>query len=89
MRHRHGAPETVVEALAYQLRGGFEALRESSAAQRISELDEPQMRDIAGRLTKERRGKSKSSETPPRVPPWKPNEIEAFIRIWRLANEGH
>src|SRR5688500_18771026 len=63
------APATTVEALAYQLRGGVDALRDQAALVRIAELDERQIKDIAQRLTKN-------------VPPWKPFEIEALIEIW-------
>ena len=85
-RRMSQAAGCTVEALAHQLRGGVRALREPSALRRISELREPQMREIAQRLTKERW--SKSGET--RRPPWERDEIETFIRIWGIANAtGH
>jgi hypothetical protein len=93
------ASDYLVEALAYQLRDGVDALKEPSALRRISEIDEAQMRDIADRLTKWRWRKFKSFETAPRVkrlpvadekgagPPWAPDEIEAFVDIWRVSRE--
>jgi hypothetical protein len=83
-RCRHGAPRSTVEALAYQLRGGVDALRERSTLRRISELNEPQMRNMAERLTKERWNKQGSKKVPP---PWQPDEIETLIKIWMIAHE--
>jgi len=80
---KHRATNSTVEALAYQLRGGVNALREPSAQRRLSELDDAQMREIAQRLTKSRWGKSNNGETPPKVPPWRQIEIETFVEIWR------
>jgi hypothetical protein len=84
------APEALVEALAYQLRGGVNALNEPSALRRISELDEAQMKDIAERLSKWRWGKLAPAgpRRLPRegdkgaVPPWDPEQINMFIKIW-------
>jgi hypothetical protein len=80
-RHDRAAASTV-EALAYQLRAGPGALRESSAQRRLSEFDESQVRELCGRLKKERWGISKHGEMPPRVPPWKPEEIESLVQTW-------
>jgi hypothetical protein len=80
-RRRHGAPLNLVEALAYQLRGGVDALRQQSALRRISELNEPQIRGLAERLTHERWNKSGTAKTPP----WQPDEIETLIKIWMIA----
>jgi hypothetical protein len=77
------AAGTTVEALAFQLRAGADALREPSTQRRLSELDQAQMREVAQRLTKPRWGKSKNGETPARVPPWRQSEIETFVEIWR------
>jgi hypothetical protein len=77
----HTAASTV-EALAYQLRAGPSSLRESWAQHRRAQLDEQQMREFCGRLTKERWGLSKNDEMPPRVPPWKPEEIESLVTLW-------
>src|SRR5271165_829399 len=55
--HAMSAAASTVEALAYQLRGGVEALRDLEAQRRLLELDEAQMREIANRLTKWRWGK--------------------------------
>lgn len=77
------AAESTVEALAYQLHAGTDALREASAQRRLAELDEAQMRGIAGRLTRARWGKS---DTPQRVPPWAESEIETFIETWRALH---
>jgi hypothetical protein len=84
-RRGRPAPATTVEAFAYQLRAGVDALRDQAALVRIAELDERQIKEIAQRLTKWRWGKSKNNETPPKVPPWKPFEIEALIEIWRIS----
>ena len=67
------AAASAVEALAYQLRDGVKALRDPSTLRRIAELSEPQMREIAKRLTK-------------RVPPWQADEINIFIKIWGTSN---
>ena len=67
-------------------RRGSLPLREHSALQRISQLDEGQAQDIAQRLTKERWGISKNGKMPPKVPPWKADEIETFVRIWKASH---
>jgi len=77
------AAASTVEALAYQLRGGVNSLREPSAQRRLSELDEIQAREIANRLTRPRWGKSKNGETPSKVPPWSQSEIDTFVEMWR------
>jgi hypothetical protein len=76
------APATVVEALAYQLRGGVNALREPSALRRISELDEKQAREMAKRLAKERYGKCEPGKPVFKVPPWSETEIKTFVKMW-------
>ena len=78
----NGAPQTVVEALAYQLRAGFSALHDPSAQRRLFELSKSQLKEMAERLTKERWALDGTR----RVPPWAPNEIKTLIRIWR---KGH
>jgi hypothetical protein len=79
---RDRAAASTVEALAYQTRAGVSALCESSAQRRLAQLDERQMRELCGRLTKERWGLSKNGEHPPRVPPWKPDEIQSLVQLW-------
>jgi hypothetical protein len=79
---RGSVAASTVEALAYQLRAGASALRESKAQRRLAQLDESQMREICGRLTKERWGISKNGEMPPRVPPWKLADIEQLVQLW-------
>ena len=76
------AAASTVEALAFQTRAGAAALRESSAQHRLAQLDESQMRELCGRLTKERWGISKNGEQPPRVPPWKPDEVQSLVQLW-------
>jgi hypothetical protein len=82
----------LVEALAFQLRGGVSALREPSALRRISEITEAEARNIAERLTRWRW--SKLALNAPRVnrlpypneagtvPPWEPAQVNMFIEIW-------
>jgi hypothetical protein len=72
------AASMTVEALAYQLRDGVDALREPSAQRRLSELDEAQLLDVAERLTLERWNKTGTA----RVPPWAPEEIETLMEMW-------
>jgi hypothetical protein len=72
-RKTYGAAPTVVEALAYQLRGGFHVLRKASTQRRLSELDERQVLDMAKRLGRERSG----------APPWSETEIKAFLELWK------
>jgi hypothetical protein len=79
---RDRAASSTVEAIAFQTRAGVAVLRESSAQRRLAQLDESQVRDLCGRLTKERWGMSKNGEPPPRVPPWKPDEIESLVVLW-------
>ena len=79
---RGRAAASTLEALAYQLRAGPSALRDPKAQDRLAQLDEGQMRELCGRLTKERWGISKNGEKPPRVPPWKPGEIESLVQKW-------
>jgi hypothetical protein len=80
---RHGrAAASTFEALAFQLRAGPSALRDSKVQHRLVQLDESQARELCGRLTKERWGISKGREQPARVPPWKPDEIESLVRLW-------
>jgi hypothetical protein len=92
-REARPAPKALlVEALAYQLRGGVNALKEPSALRRISELDEAQAKDIADRLTKWRWSKLALNaprvqrlpypNEPGTVPPWEPGQINMFIEIW-------
>jgi hypothetical protein len=79
LNQRDRAAVTVVEALAYQLRDGVKALRDPSAQRRISKMSEQQMLAAAARLTKEQWGRHGTR----RVPPWQPNEIASFIKIWK------
>ena len=76
------AAASTVEALAYQLRAGPSALRETSAQRRLSELDERQVRRFCKRLTRERWGISADGKLPPRVPPWKPAEVDSLLQLW-------
>src|ERR1700730_14672467 len=86
------APKALVEALAYQLRGGVTALTALTALRRIAELDEAQAKDIAERLTKWRWSKLalKAPRTerlpvsgePGAVPPWESAQIEMFVDLW-------
>jgi hypothetical protein len=80
------APATTVEALAYQLRGGVEVLREESALPRVAALDEKQAMDLANRLCKERFGKCEIGKPFFNVPAWTEFEIKTFIKIWRLSH---
>jgi hypothetical protein len=77
------AAGSTVEALAHQLRGGIDALREPSALRRLSELDETQMREIADRLARSRWGQFKKGE----MVPWTSEEIEAFAKLWRINRQ--
>jgi hypothetical protein len=72
----YGTTSSTVEALAYQLRGGFHVLRKASAQRRLFELDERQVHDMAKRLSRERCGS----------PAWSENEIKAFLELWK-ANQ--
>jgi hypothetical protein len=86
------APKALVEALAYQLRGGVIALKELSAQHRIAELDEAQAKDIAERLTKWRWSKLALNAPrverlpvpgePATVPPWESAQIKMFVDLW-------
>jgi hypothetical protein len=75
----NGAAASTVEALAFQLRRGFSALREPSAQCRLFELNEKQVSGIAKRLTIGRQ--------PQRVP-WSENEITALLEMWRAGRES-
>jgi hypothetical protein len=66
------AASSTVKTLAYQLRGGVVTLRDSSVIRRLSELDQIQLREIAQMLTK-------------RVPPWSPDQIAIFIKLWGIS----
>lgn len=70
------AAASTVEALAYQLRGGFSALRQPSAQIRLFELNEKQVSGLAKRLATGRK--------PQRVP-WPENEISALLEMWRAG----
>jgi hypothetical protein len=85
---KFAASSSTVEALAYQLRGGVCALRDSSAQRRLSELDELQMREIANRLIKPRWGKSVAGEPSSNMPPWSSVEIETILETWRALHVG-
>jgi hypothetical protein len=74
------AVASTLEALAFQLRGGVNALRETSALRRLGEFDEHRMKEIAQRLTKPRWNKAGDG----RVPPWSADEIETFFEVWSL-----
>jgi hypothetical protein len=71
---------STLEALAYELRAGPGALRDALTRRRLAELSELQMRDIAGRLTKQRWSNGKA---PKRVGPWQPDCIKMVIEMWR------
>jgi hypothetical protein len=95
----HPASQSTIEALAYQLCGRVDALREPSALRRLSELDEAQMHEIADRLTRWRWGKFENGATAPNVrrlpqagekgavPPWTPDEIETFMKVWMVSRD--
>jgi hypothetical protein len=99
LNRRPATPQSTVEALAYQLRGGVDALRDPSALRRLSELGETQMREIADRLTKWRWGKFENGKVAPNVrrlphageegavPPWTADEIETFMKIWMASRD--
>jgi hypothetical protein len=46
------AAESTIDALMYQLRSGLPALEQSSARERISQLNEKQFREVVTRLQK-------------------------------------
>jgi hypothetical protein len=99
--HMKAAAISTVEALAYQLRGGVETLRDPEAQRRLRELDETQVREIANRLTKWRWGKFGNGKKAPNVkrlpfageegavPPWEPANIETLFETWSRLHGNH
>jgi hypothetical protein len=75
---RPRAAASTVKALAFQLRGGVDTLRDSSARRRLADLSEQQLRELADHLGIWRWRR------------WSPDEIEVLIRIWgtNRANQG-
>ena len=77
------AQQTVVEALAFQLRAGPVALQEPSAIRRIGELSKEQAREIAQRLIKERWALDGTR----RAPPWPTEGVAEFVALWRRCHD--
>jgi hypothetical protein len=78
-----GAARFTLEALAHQLRGGVDALRNPTAQRRLDQLDESQLREICDRLGKERwnlDGKRK-------CPPWPAADVQALMKIWSETHD--
>jgi hypothetical protein len=71
-----GAAGSTIEALAYQLRAGFSALRKPSAQARLFELNKEQVSGVAKRLSKFRQ---------PQYVPWAEKEIAALLSMWRAG----
>ena len=80
-RRKAGAPVATVEAAAFMLRDGIASLKSEKLLAWIAQLSKSQMKEIAIRLSKERWSKNGSK----RVPPWEPDEIDAFIKVWRIS----
>ena len=80
-RSKVGAPIATFEAAAFMLRDGIASLKSEKLLAWIAQISESQMKEIAIRLSKERWSKNGSK----RVPPWEPDEIDAFIKVWRIS----
>jgi hypothetical protein len=79
---QHGASDSTVEAIAFSLRAGVEALRDRATLARIAQLNRAQAKKIAERLTNERWSKDGKR----RVPPWALSEVETFLQVWSIAD---
>jgi hypothetical protein len=73
---RPRAAASTVNALAFQLRGGVDALRDPSTLRRLSDLSERQLRDLADHLGIWRWRR------------WSPDEIVVLVRIWGTNHFG-
>jgi len=76
-RGREAASATT-DALMYSLRRGPDALADSSALRRLSELNERKLIDVAARLQKLK------SEI---APAWLPDQIKILAAVWRKLHE--
>jgi hypothetical protein len=76
-RLRGRAATSEVEALAFSLRKGIEALMAPAAKRRLSELSEDQLRAVCAQLQN-----FKSNI----APVWTPEEVEALVIIWSELN---
>ena len=70
----HAAGSTI-EALAYSLRKGVDALSRPDVLDRLRELDGAQIRDMAARLLQRTVASS-----------WTDDEVATLIAIWRKTN---
>jgi hypothetical protein len=73
-----GAAASTVDALMFQLRDGVDALKDSSARRRLSELSQEQLVAVGDRLMKFK---------PNIAVAWKPEEVEALFLFWSNLND--
>jgi hypothetical protein len=74
------AAESTVDAFMFSLRGGVEALTDTDAQHRLSELSEEQLRTVCERL---------QNFKPNIAPVWTPEEVEALVIIWSELNASY
>jgi hypothetical protein len=67
------AAASTVEALVFVLRRGLDAVEHPDNQQRLSKLNDEQMREVAARLQKFR---------PHVAPEWTSTDVEALVCIW-------
>src|SRR4051794_681144 len=68
------AAASAVDALVFSLRRGLDAIKHSDNQRRLGELDDAQMREVAGRVQKP--APAKAGVMPHIAPAWKPADVE-------------
>jgi hypothetical protein len=68
------AAASTIDALVFQLRDGFDAIKDASALRRLSELSDQQLPEVCQRVL---------NFEPNIAAPWTPEEAAALTVIWR------
>jgi hypothetical protein len=78
-RHQSGAAAaSTIEALMFSLRDGIHALTTPATLERLSQLDERQLSEVAERVQNFRQTIASA---------WTPDEVKALVRIWGQSHE--
>jgi hypothetical protein len=72
------APKATVDALMFSLRRGINELTQPSTLERLSQLDERQLSEVAERVQNFRQAIASA---------WTPDEVKALVRIWGQSHE--
>jgi hypothetical protein len=72
------APQVTVDALMFSFRSGTAALARRGVHERLSRVDEAQMREMCTQLKNRNRSVAKS---------WSPDEIEKLVMLWATCHD--